>query len=115
MMRIVTTISLALGLLTFWPAMAAERLLCQFKGVGEKQFARLAGDTAFTDDRDTRFTVLETERFLQLRSAEIDPDYVTNPFTIYLIDKETKRIRQISGAMRAAPMMADGLCAFTSD
>ena len=114
-MRITVTILFALGLFSVGPAYSAERMICQFKGVGEKQFQRLAGDTAFTDDRDTRFSVVETERFLQLRTAEIDPDYVTNPFTVYLIDKDTKRIRQISGAMRAAPMMADGVCAFTSD
>lgn len=104
-----------LGLFLHAPAFGADKMICAFKGVGSKEFVRTADGTAFIGDDDKRLTVLETERFLQLRTAEIDPDYVTNPFTVYLIDKDTKRIRQISAAMRAAPMMADGVCTFSSD
>ncbi len=103
------------GVMLHAPAFGADKMICAFKGVGSKEFVRTSDGTAFIGDDDKILTVLETERFLQLRTAEIDPDYVTNPFTVYLIDKDTKRIRQISAAMRAAPMMADGVCTFSSD
>ena len=89
-----------------------EQYVCSFTGVGTKSFSRLDGKTSFTSDKGAVFEVLENQDFLQLRSAEIDPDNVNNAFTVYLIDKKTKRIRQISGAMRAAPMMADGRCQY---
>ena len=91
-------------------AQAGQSLFCQFKGVGTKQFDRPDAASDFLSKDGKRWQTLETDQFLQLRSADIDPDYVTNPFTVYLVDKNTKRVRQISGAMRAAPMMADGNC-----
>lgn len=99
---------------TLWlvPASAdvGERLTCEFKAAGKKAFSRPSQDADFLDEDGRRFDTLENEAFWQLRSAEIATDNVNNPFTVYMIDKKTKRIRQISGAMRAAPMMSDGIC-----
>ena len=33
---------------------------------------------------------LETDQFLQLRSPDINEEYVTDPFTVYLYDKKSK-------------------------
>ncbi|MGC6439147.1 MAG: hypothetical protein ACON4Q_00735 [Candidatus Puniceispirillaceae bacterium] len=101
---------LSLGCVLSSTAFAGGQYQCSFKGVGEKIFTRSADATHFTDQKGKRFDLLENADFLQLRSADIDPDNINNPFTVYLIDKNTHRIRQISGAMRAAPMMADGIC-----
>ena len=97
------------------PAHAAQMLQCSFKGVGEREFSRQNSSDDFRSADGTVWQTLESEAFLQLRSAEIDPDYVTNPFTVYLYDKQSKRVRQISAAMRAAPMMADGKCQLTTE
>ena len=94
---------------------ANQILSCDFPHVGTKEFVRdkVTGD--FTSAKEGRWQTLETGQFLQLRSPDIDEDYVTNPFTVYLYGKESQRIRQISAAMRAAPMMADGRCELTLD
>lgn len=91
---------------------AADRYICNFKGVGIKNFTRHLSAPAFLDDKGKRFDALENASFLQLRSADLDEKSLYNPFTIYMIDKNTGRIRQISGAMRASPMMADGTCQY---
>lgn len=103
-------------ILTIWISSSARAdhiLTCDFKGVGIKEFSRAQTDADFTSKDGYQWDTLETDQFLQLRTSEINPDYVTNPFTAYLLDKKTGRMRQISGAMRAAPMMADGLCEST--
>lgn len=106
---------LVFGVTLFFAAQAeaGQRLSCDFKGVGSKEFARASQGADFASQDGTIWQTLETEQFLQLRSAEINTDYVTNPFTVYLFDKNSHRMRQISGAMRAAPMMADGICQLT--
>lgn len=97
------------------PSQASQILSCDFPHVGTKLFTRddVTGD--FTSEKEGRWQTLETAQFLQLRSPDIKEDYVTNPFTIYLYDKKSKRMRQISAAMRAAPMMADGQCELNLD
>ena len=92
------------------PAYGGQLLKCQFEGVGIKQFQRASLADDFYSPDGERWQTLESDGFLQLRSAEIDPSYVTNPFTVYLYDKRSLRVRQISAAMRTSPMMADGRC-----
>lgn len=91
-----------------------QKLQCDFKGVGTRTFERAVDEADFTSADGYRWLTFESDAFIQLHSSQIDPDYVTNPFTVYLYDKRTKRIRQVSGAMRAAPMMADGICEFSN-
>ena len=104
-------------LLSLLPGMAhaGQTLQCDFKGVGAAYFERAKEGLDFTSPDGYRWLTFESDDFIQLHSSKINPDYVTNPFTVYLYDKRTKRIRQVSGAMRAAPMMADGVCQFTHE
>ena len=96
-------------------AQAGQVLSCDFPHVGTKQFIRDDATGDFMSPKDGRWQTLETNQFLQLRSPDINEEYVTNPFTVYLYDKKSKRMRQISAAMRAAPMMADGQCELSLD
>ena len=120
MRRIAPDIVMAMLLtlmLSLWAGMAyaGQKLQCDFKGVGAAYFERAEEGLDFTSPDGYRWLTFESDDFIQLHSSKINPDYVTNPFTVYLYDKRTKRIRQISGAMRAAPMMADGVCQFTHE
>ena len=94
---------------------ASQVLLCDFPHLGIKEFVRDEPFGDFSSAKEGRWQTLESERFIQLRSPDINEEYVTNPFTVYLYDKQSQRIRQISAAMRAAPMMADGRCELTLD
>lgn len=113
-MKLGFLIALWMSCMTF-TAQAGQVLSCDFPHVGTKQFIRDHATGDFTSPKDGRWQTLETDQFLQLRSPDINEDYVTNPFTVYLYDKKSKRMRQISAAMRAAPMMADGQCELSLD
>ena len=107
---VVRSILSILMMLAALPAQAEHILSCQFKGVGEVQFARPDASSDFVSDDGYRWTTLETEQFIQLQSSHIDEKQVTNPFTVYMFDKKFNRIRRVSSGMRGAPMMADGRC-----
>lgn len=92
------------------PAQAEQILSCHFKGVGDVRFERADANEDFVSEDAYQWTTLETEQFIQLHSSHIDERQVTNPFTVYMFDKNFKRIRRVSSGMRGAPMMADGMC-----
>ena len=94
------------------PASASEVIKCSFKASGMKIFTHALSTNEYRDEKGNLFEILARDEFLQLRSTQIDIDNVNNPFTVYLINRNTLKIRQISGAMRAAPMMSDGSCEF---
>jgi len=91
-------------------ATASEVIRCSFMASGSKIFTHAQGTNEYEDEKGDIFEILARDEFLQLRSTQIDSDNVNNPFTVYLINRNTLKIRQISGAMRAAPMMSDGRC-----
>ena len=93
-------------------ASASEVIICSFKASGTKVFTHSLSTNEYRDEKGNLFEILARDEFLQLHSTQIDVDNVNNPFTVYLINRNTSKIRQISGAMRAAPMMSDGSCEF---
>lgn len=105
----------SLLLMAAMPAQAGQILSCHFKGVGDVRFERPEASKNFVSDDDYIWTTLETEQFIQLHSSHIDEKQVTNPFTVYMFDKNFKRIRRVSSGMRGAPMMADGQCELSAD
>lgn len=96
----------------FSTASASQVIKCSFKASGMKIFTHALSTNEYKDEKGKLFEILARDEFLQLRSTQIDIDNVNNPFTVYLINRKTSKIRQISGAMRAAPMMSDGSCEF---